>query len=377
MTSFHDILGTDEKTTSADVKRRYKLLSSRLHPDKGGSKALMQMIVQAYEKVNLGKGYEEAVRTIQLKDILAEGEKAKLKQLERDFIALKKLNEQLNQKFKEEQERNKQSSEKSERYTNAAEDELKWLRRENRRLTKQLDEARWKLSDTTRAVVPVSATSGSSLSTSLGDISPKVQSQIKALGHVNFRRFALMLLMPIIIAGLLFSLGKEPWLALLNIFEEPQKKPEARVTILETNPDDEQTSFSHVEAQSTSVIQEKPQPQPRIKLENIAGLWQLRYFGNTQQPYISVRSDKGSYVVKSCDNGFQYYKNSNLRAGRLAANLIFDRRDRHFMIYNIPYGNGSFAANWSESKSLLINKEYFPNDGFSEAYYQLQQVCPY
>ncbi len=37
----------------------------------------------------------------------------------------------------------------------ASEDELKWLRRENRRLTKQLDEARWKLSDTNRTVTAV------------------------------------------------------------------------------------------------------------------------------------------------------------------------------------------------------------------------------
>ncbi|GAL03402.1 hypothetical protein JCM19237_6296 [Photobacterium aphoticum] len=39
MTTFHDILGTDNQTPTADIKRRYKLLSSRCHPDKDGTKA--------------------------------------------------------------------------------------------------------------------------------------------------------------------------------------------------------------------------------------------------------------------------------------------------------------------------------------------------
>ncbi len=378
MTSFHDILGTDDKTGSADVKRRYKLLSSRLHPDKGGSKALMQMIVQAYEKVSAGKGHDEAVRTIQLKDPSAESNNAKLKHLEREFVALKKLNEQLNQQLKEEQEKNRSSNEESERYTNAVEDELKWLRRENRRLNSQLEEARRKVSENTRAIVPSSGSASSlGASVSMDDLAPKVQNQLKALGGFNIRRYGLVLMMPAIIAGLLFTLGKEPWLALLAMFEEPKEKPEAVVTILDTNPVDATASAALSEKQVLNVAPVKPKPKPRIKLESLSGLWQLRFFENNRMPYISVRSEKGSYVVKSCNTGFQYYRNSNLRSGRLSANLIFDRQDRHFMIYNIPYGNGSFAANWSESKSLLINKEYFPNEGFAEAYYQLQQACPY
>lgn len=373
MTSFHDILGTDKNTSGADVKRRYKLLSSRLHPDKGGSKAIMQLLVQAYEKVGQGKGHEEAVHTIYAKDTKAESYKAKLQQLERDLQALKRVNDDLNQQLKQEQQKSRQSAEHNERYANASEEELKWLRRENRRLTKQLEEARWKLSETTRSVT--TATPEEPASSPQNEISPKVLSQINSLGRFNLRRVGFTLMMPLLIAGLLFSLGKDPWLAILALFEEPQKQPEAKVTILNTNPADSIQQQTQPSLQPVQAVPEKPEPMARIQLESMVGLWQLRYFENSNRPYISVRSEKGSYVIKSCDSDFQYYRNSNLRAGRLAANLIFERQERHFLIYNIPYGNGSFAANWSESQSLLINKEYFPTEGFTQAYQHLQQAC--
>lgn len=376
MTSFHDILGTDSKTPSADVKRRYKLLSSRLHPDKGGSKAIMQLLVQAYEKIGQGKGHEEAVRTIYTKNGTSEADKQKFQQLERDCQALKRINEELDRQLKLEQQKSQLLSKESERYMSASEDELKWLRRENKRLNSQLEEARRKLSDTNRTVTTVPPRMKAESSPSpLSEISPKVISQIKALGHFNFRRFGLMLMMPLVIAGLLFTLGKEPLLAMMALFEEPQPEPEVKVTIINSNPADNLQLQSQPAVMSVSAAPAKPVPVPRIQLERAVGVWQLRYFEENNRPYIAVRSEKGSYIVRGCDARFQYYRNSNLRSGRMAANLIFDRKERHFLVYNIPYGNGSFAGNWAESKSLLINGEYFPNEGFSAAYQELEMLC--
>ncbi|MCW8329835.1 J domain-containing protein [Photobacterium sp. SDRW27] len=381
MTTFHDILGTDKKHSQADIKRRYKLLSSRCHPDKGGSKALMQLIGQSYEQVNAGKGHEEAVRTIFVKDSAADGYKIALHQLEQELQALKQINESLNQQLSEEQAKSQQFAEASQRKFEVEdlEEELLRVRRENRRLKKQLEEARWELSNKVRAVTTTTqeedSPSSFQSSSSPNEISPKVFKQIKALGYFNVRKLGLTLMLPVLVVGLVLSLGTEPWFALLAMLDEPRKKPEAVVTILDSNPADNVQSQDEPELHADRSVPEKPKPVPRIQLANVAGVWQLRHFENTENPYISVRSDKGSYIVKSCQGNFQYYRNSNLRSTRLSANLIFDKQERHFLIYNIPYGNGSFAANWAESKSLLINKEYFPNKGFSDAYYELQIAC--
>ena len=49
----------------------------------------MQLIVQAYEQVNKGKGHHEAMRTVYVKDPAAEANTLKLQQFERELQALK------------------------------------------------------------------------------------------------------------------------------------------------------------------------------------------------------------------------------------------------------------------------------------------------
>ena len=56
MTTYHELLGTSEEDSARNIKQRYRLLSARLHPDKGGSKAMMQLLSFAYEKVQGGCG---------------------------------------------------------------------------------------------------------------------------------------------------------------------------------------------------------------------------------------------------------------------------------------------------------------------------------
>lgn len=338
---------------------------------------MMQLLVQAYEKVSQGKGHEEAVRTVTLKGASNDRYKDRCRQLEQEVEALQRINDDLTQQLQREK-RQQKSTEALERYVAASEEDLKWLRRENNRLSKQLDEARRKLSDTTRTVTRFDTGrkkgAGEDALSPQRQISPAVLNQIKSLGRINLRRTALMAMPLILVAGLV-SAGKAPWLALMAMFEEPPPPPEVKMTILSHNPAD---TIAANPAPTNQLVADKPEvrpPSPRIQLASQAGRWAVQYYENLQQPYIRVRSDRGSYIVKGCDGHFQYYRNANLRSGRLAANLIFDRLDRHFQIYNIPYGNGSFAANWAESQSLLINHEYFPNQGFAAAYQQLQQLC--
>ncbi|UXI00037.1 J domain-containing protein [Photobacterium sp. TY1-4] len=379
MTTFHDILGTDRHTPADELKRRYKLLSSRLHPDKGGSKAMMQLLVQAYDKISQGKGHEEAVRTIAVKGASSERYQAQCRQLEREVEALQRINDDLTLQLQREK-RQQKATEDLERVAAACEEDLKLLRRENIRLTKQLDEARRKLSESTRTVTrfePERKTNRKAEAGTLNplsQVSPAVLNQLKSLGRVNLRRSALMAMPLVVVAGLIAA-GKAPWVSLMAMFDEPPPPPEIKMTILNYNPDDAMPASPTQDAMPVPVEPVTRPPAPRIRLINLVGHWDLQQYENLPQPYIRVRSDKGSYIVKGCDGDFQYYRNSHLRAGRLAANLIFERHDRHFQVYNIPYGNGSFATNWADSQSLLINNEYFPNQGFVEAYQQLQQRC--
>lgn len=46
-----DILGYERNPNSQELRKRYKSLASIHHPDKGGSKAMMQRLNDAYEKL--------------------------------------------------------------------------------------------------------------------------------------------------------------------------------------------------------------------------------------------------------------------------------------------------------------------------------------
>ncbi|MFD3397382.1 hypothetical protein ACE41R_11165 [Alteromonas macleodii] len=56
MTTFNEILGTTHSSARQEVKKRYKLLSSKCHPDKGGSNGLFRLVKLAFEMVNKGLG---------------------------------------------------------------------------------------------------------------------------------------------------------------------------------------------------------------------------------------------------------------------------------------------------------------------------------
>ncbi|MGF1723967.1 J domain-containing protein [Photobacterium nomapromontoriensis] len=380
MTTFYDILGTDKKTPPADVKRQYKLLSSRCHPDKGGSKSLMQLISQAYEKILSGNGHEEAVQTVFVKsDAASDIWQKKYRQLDADYKALKSENQSLVQQLKDALQNVRKATGNSNdgsRHNQALEDDNQVLKRENRRLQIQLDNARRELNRGGARTVFSADESLSNTEAMASAISPTILKQLRGMGAFNYRKWLLVLMLPVLMLGMLLGLGREPLTALWGMMTSPEKvKTDKVVTILHTNPLDANLANKPRVDKPVVPIPAAPKQQPRISLVASSGVWTLSQFENTGKPYISVRSEKGSYIVKSCKDDFKYYKTMNMRSGRLAANLIFERIERHFEIYNIPYGNGSFAMNWTESKSLLINNEYFPNANFARVYRELQKQC--
>ncbi|MGF1702820.1 DnaJ domain-containing protein [Photobacterium makurazakiensis] len=385
MTSFHEILGTDNNSTPAEIKRCYKQLSSRCHPDKGGSKTLMQMVSQAYEKVVAGNGDEEAIRTVYLKsrplNNAANNEwKAKYQKIEIAHNALRheyhSLDKRLKEALRKLETNSKTQPDDEDRIKAALEDDIKMLKRENLRLQRQLESARWEANDKARAVAPSKSKSASSLaSSSLAPISNTLKAQIHSLGAKNYRKWCLGLFIPVLIIALVYSYGPLAWQSVSVLFSPEVSTNEPVMRIQEVSANNDQLDNNKKQQPLPEQILEPPKPLPQIKLVADVGVWALNYYDNTQQPYISVRSERGSYIVKNCQSDFQYYRNANVRSRRMAANLIFDKHERQFDVYNIPYGNGSFAANWAASKSLLINKEYFPNENFSRSYSELQTHC--
>ncbi|MDV5168599.1 DnaJ domain-containing protein [Photobacterium rosenbergii] len=380
MTTYFDILGINKNTPLADVKRRYKLLSSRCHPDKGGSKSIMQLIGQAYEKVLSGHGHEEAVQVVYLKsNKQAEVWKKKCQHLEEINQSLQRQNDELERKLKTAQEKQKEQekaspSDDDNNYKQMMEEEMQTLRRENRRLQSKVDSLRReKRSDSKEVMKP--ELSGQ-LVVASQKLTPAVANQIKAIGRSRIWGRLAMLGVPVGLVWLAMGPGKEPLVSVWNNINPPPQtmsKPTMRLLHHDPAVSEEEANKQVVSTDNTQSAEKKIIPV--IQLSGEVGIWQLKKFVNTPSYYISVRSEKGSYVIKSCNSDFQYYKNTLQRSGRMAANLIYTRDERHFEIYDIPYGNGSFAHNWAKSKSLLINNEYFPNKNFAASYSNLQQHC--
>ncbi len=46
---YYEVLGVDKKATEADIKKAYRKMAHKLHPDKGGDKAKFQEINEAYQ----------------------------------------------------------------------------------------------------------------------------------------------------------------------------------------------------------------------------------------------------------------------------------------------------------------------------------------
>lgn len=376
MTSFHDILGTNQDTPLSDIKRRYKHLSNRSHPDKGGSKALMQLISEAYKYVSEGKGQQEAFNTDSGQTKSVERYLNQIHRLQNDYRHLKEERDTLVKKLahaqKEAQQVFADSSMHIHNVKNTANNDVGKLQEENIRLAQLLAEARRELAAKNQS--NAMSTTGNNVADPTV-LTPKVVSQIRSLGKVNTKRVGFALLVPVMLVVLLLSAGKAPWLAVLALFNNQDVEPNAIATIVDVNPLDTVKNAVESQVETTAVLAIEPEPIARIQIDKVIGQWQLKFYEDSQKPYIAVRSDKGSYIVKSCDSGFEYYLNETVRARRLSANMIFDRKERHFIVYNIPYGKGSSAANWSDSKSVLINDEYFSNTGFSESFGKLNNTC--
>ncbi|WP_150139004.1 J domain-containing protein [Candidatus Enterovibrio escicola] len=99
MTTFNQLLGTTSNDSSLTIKQRYKLLSTRVHPDKEGSKVLMQLVHQAYEKISIGKGEHQLILPTSASFKKCEALGRKLQQVKNERNELVLLNKSLKVKL--------------------------------------------------------------------------------------------------------------------------------------------------------------------------------------------------------------------------------------------------------------------------------------
>ncbi|MEC6906580.1 DnaJ domain-containing protein [Photobacterium piscicola] len=333
MTTFHELLGTDDSCSIAEIKKKYRQLSIRLHPDKGGSQALMQMLSMAYQQVIKGCGNKKC------SDVIIEQEednnqsvdfKRKIQELVKEKEKLQVLVEQ----YKQDVDYAFSAGEKNTRQT------LILLQATNNKLNKQLVLLRRQIEDKKNTAS-----------------TPKRSNK----KYCFVMLFIVLTIIIAVIGGLFY-------------YQTEQDQP---ALVVDLTPIPATVQVKNVIATQPATVDyaDSMNSAARIMIMHTIGLWQQRYYEGTRQPYIAVRSINGSYIVKDCQGRFSYYSNRSYNTAHVPANLIFSANDRQFSVYRIPYGNGSTEQQWLNSKSLVINNNIFSNNGYQSSSIALASVC--
>ncbi|SKC32297.1 Chaperone protein DnaJ [Photobacterium piscicola] len=333
MTTFHELLGTDDSCSTTEIKKKYRQLSNRLHPDKGGSQALMQMLSMAYQQVIKGEGNKkcsDAILKQAEKNDQGNDFKSKIAELVKEKEKLQDLLEQ----HKQNVEHAFTAGENSARQT------LLLLQAANNSLNKQLVFLRRQLDE----------------GENKNSISKK--SNKKYCFVMLFILFVI-----IVVTGGFFH------------YQRQHQQPLSQAPDLVPVPIAAQVKNVIATQLATVDYADSINNVARIMMMHTTGLWQQRYYEGTRQPYIAVRSINGSYIVKDCQGTFSYYSNRIHNTAHVPVNLIFSTNDRQFSVYRIPYGNGSSEQQWLNSKSLVINDNIFSNNGYQSSALALASVC--
>lgn len=335
MTTFHELLGTDDSCSKADIKKKYRQLSVSLHPDKGGSQALMKMLNLAYQQVNQGNGNKKCAE-IALESDNSAGAQQHMTALQEKIRALIKEKAQLQALIKQNQQQLTHAYNAGE---NCAREALMLLQTTNCRLNEQL------------LVLQRQIDAGTTHS--------------RVVNKGGKSRYIFICTSLIIIIALI---GWFIW-HYQTLHLQPQLLSSVPVT-------DSVPVVNATPPLSTTIKDSDTEKNvERIMLTDTVGQWQQRYYEGTRQPYIAVRSTNGSYIVKDCQGTFSYYSNRSHHSANVAANLIYSTNDHQFAVYRIPYGNGSTERQWLNSKSVSINNNIFSNNGYKSSSLALASVC--
>lgn len=374
MTTFNDILGTTSSDSAEVTKQRYKLLSLRVHPDKGGSKALMHLVRHSYDHISKGKG------DLPVNLPSAAGGNP---ELERELAKVKKDREELralNSLLKTQLAQAQKSSASSGSTINAdyarkiaqLEGELVLVKEERNRLLSQKEAAvaeQNKMAGELRRALSENEVLETELAQESGFSTPVL--------FKWFNRFWLPAMsMSALFAVIFMGATMVDWTFVSAWFQpSPPAPTPAPLRVVHAAPESKTTAFKAPPKPQANQQSTKAAQKPFLQLTDISGVWSLASYTENEKPYISIRSTNGSYAVNDCSGDFTLYLNEPLKPLRVAANLIYMHQNQHFHVYKIPYGQGSSAESWLQSRKLKINDEFFTSESFNVSREALLQRC--
>lgn len=371
MTTFNEILGTTAKDLQATVKQRYKLLCNRVHPDKGGSKALMQLVCHAYENISKGKG--ECALT--LAPAMPDKEKERLNkeltaaQKERD--ALFGLNKQLSAQLAKKTPPSPNLNADYGRKIALLEGEILLLKEDRHRINGQKDAAmaeQYKLATELRKAL----TENEIVET---DSNHKLSANFFNTRLRNYAPLYSVLGLFLLSGIVFFTATAIDWDDVSAMFKAKQVEKPPKVRVVHAPQREQKAEKVVTEVKNDEQDQDNRHLQPFLQLSNDSGIWSLAAYQGTAKPYIAIRSDNGSYVVNDCSGSFTFYLNQSYKPLRVAANLIYSHQNQQFHVYKIPYGQGSSPHSWLQSRKLQINDDYFTSEKFGVSRAALAEHC--
>lgn len=372
MTS-HELLGTLSSYPPEKIKQQYKLLCLRVHPDKGGSKALMQLVCYAYDNIIKGKGDHllSLASSFDIKD-KTRLEKALL-QLKRENDKLTKENQQL--KTQNEQKNGRRNSTNSEdlRKISLLESEIALLKEERSRLIGQKESAFFEQNKLINELRK-SLSEKEMLETELNQ---KVNYHIPPFFYKIKRQSKLILSSCLIAVIALFGLHSIHWDHVSSFFKSREDSSLTPAKIRVVHPPLTQTQQDEIKdiVDNSTQNYQQDKHEPFLQLTDNSGIWHLANYTETGLPYIAIRSENGSYIVHDCSGQFRLYLNQNHKPLRVAANLIYSHKNQYFHVYKIPYGQGSSPESWLQMRKLQINNELFTSEQFSNTREILFERC--
>ncbi|MCG7496272.1 hypothetical protein MHO82_05320 [Vibrio sp. Of7-15] len=386
MDTYHDILGTTKDNTAQECKLRYKALGARVHPDKGGSKALMQLVRRAYDKVSSGAGHHEVFDP----EVTETDNTLIISRMQSAISTLKDENERLTK----ENEALKQST--SESPTNASpstsdsekDQKIERLSSALDSANKELMQVKISLADANKALQQEKANNKTNQTANQQPFSPAASgsgwdqttpAKSGNSGSLKLKLTALIICLLLVLGMGYLSLGIGEWDRWIDEKWQQTKvwvgMAEEEVVAEKAVEVTKEPTVTTLAVEPESPIVDPVKPQHQIMLNHEVDKWQLRYFQNTFVPYLATKSEQGSLVLADCDGVFKYYLAQDLRPLRMPANLTYQSQEQGFFVYEIPYGKGSSAEHWQKSKHLTIFEDVFSNKGFEQANSEFGKLC--
>lgn len=352
MDCYHDILGTTPNSSEQEIKRQYKLLSNRVHPDKGGNPALMMLINRAYEKVVSGSGVQDVYSSSS-----ADAETVMQTQsMHKLLIKLKHENSKL-------QQENLKYATQQQKMDSGNTPDSKALQQKLNQANQELMKTRISLSEAEKQILTFKNSQNQLHKHANKPASP---SRVKLIAVITIILLSLVVgvnwyqQIESNVITFIRSLINEPVIEKQVDTIKPQQIPEASSS--HQTYSDEFDAVPEAEALN-------------IMASQSSGQWQLRYYMNSFIPYIAIKNEQGSLIVSNCEADFFYYHHRPTRPLRVAANLEYIRPEGGRFVYHILYGNGASVQSWQKSKLLRFDQDSFKNTQFTEALNQLKVQC--